>query len=677
MCGLIPVLLACSRLCLTDGWMFRGEPVRVPHDWAIVGPFDREIDKQVVCIVENGETKATEKTGRTGSLPWIGEGAYELDFDVPTADWVRLVFEGAMSEPQVFLDGRKIGEWKYGYTPFEVMLPAGTKGRHRLTVRLVNLPESSRWYPGAGLYRPVWLEWGSESERTPVCRRMTRMIDYRANKFRGVCLHHDLGPLGAAFNQAAYRRRLRLLKEMGVNAIRTAHNIPAPSELDICDAEGVMVMAESFDAWEKAKVRNGYNRFFAEWWKRDLERLVVAGRDHPSVVMWSIGNEIPDQVTTRGAQLTREMQAFVHSLDNDPRRLVTQGASWVPQAIESGVIAAMEVPALTYRLGGYEACRAANVSGVMLGAETSSTVSSRGIYHFPDEPGKMLMHPDGQSSSYDVEYCDWSNLPDDDFAMQDDHDWTLGEFVWTGFDYLGEPTPYDTYWPSRSSYFGIFDLAGLPKDRYWFYRAHWNKSSPTLHILPHWTWPGREGKVTPVYVYTSYPSAELFVNGVSQGRRTFDKSSRLDRYRLRWRNVVYAPGELKVVAYDAAGHAAETRSVRTSGVPKRLVLEQEPDCNLPDDVTPALAFVRVTVTDEEGNPCPTATVPLAFDVTGGWRFKCVCNGDPTSLESFVKPQMSTFSGALVVTLERRPGERSPGLLTVRGEGVETAKRDIE
>ena len=670
---------ASQKVFLSDGWRFSHDDgatwqeVRVPHDWAIAGPFDRAIDLQVGVIRENGEERPTEKTGRTGSLPWIGAGEYVRELVIPegATNGVRLVFEGAMSEPQVFLDGVKIGEWKYGYTPFEVPLPAGTRGRHELRVKLVNLPESSRWYPGAGLYRPVWLEWGERA----AAPRPARKIDYRANKFRGVCLHHDLGPLGAAFSQAAFRRQLRKLREMGANAIRTAHNIPAPSQLDICDREGMMVMAESFDEWETAKLKNGYHRFFKDWWKRDLARLVETAKDHPSVVMWSIGNEIPDQTRPRGAELTKMMQDYIHSIDPEKDRRVTQGASWMPHAIQSGVIAAMDVPALTYRLPYYEACYKASKSGIMLGAETASTVSSRGVYKFPDEPHQMKAYPDGQSSSYDLECCSWSNLPDDDFAMQDDHDWTIGEFVWTGFDYLGEPSPYDGYWPSRSSYFGIFDLAGLPKDRYWLYRARWNKTSPTLHVLPHWTWPGREGQKTPVYVYTSYPSAELFVNGKSQGRRTFDKSSRLDRYRLRWRDVVYEPGEIRVVAYDAKGKPAAEEVVRTAGAPKRLVLTPEADYNEPGDVTPALKFVEVRVVDAKGAFCPTAAVPLKFKATGGVRFKCVCNGDATSLESFVTPEMKTFSGALVVTLEVVPGG-GRGALEVSGDGVGTARLEF-
>lgn len=708
--------------------------VSVPHDWAIAGPFDKEIDKQVVRIQENEETRATEKTGRTGSLPWIGRGTYKRSVEIPVGTaWASVVFDGAMSEPEVFWDDRKIGEWKNGYAPFEVELPVAP-GTHELRVDLNNRAKSSRWYPGAGLYRSVALRLGGEvgirtwgqsiwipdletvvvktelrnpngadvviSHRvldadgrqvasgasplkipsvkawSPECpylytletvvRAGGRVVDARRErfgmrtveygpgffklngvkrKFKGVCLHHDLGPFGAAFNEDAFRRQIVLLKEMGCDSIRTAHNIPAPGQLAICDELGMMVVAESFDAWELPKVENGYNLWFRDWWRRDLAQLVLMARNHPSVVMWSIGNEVPDQKFTRGAELTRQMQDCIHALDPDPKRLVTQGTSSMPQAIESGVIGSMEIPAVTYRLQFYEAIHAATErQGMVLGVETASTVSSRSVYKFPDEPRSMKTYEDGQCSGYDTECCIWSNLPDDDWAMQEDRDWTIGEFVWTGFDYLGEPTPYDAYWPSRSSYFGIFDLAGIPKDRFWLYRAHWNKASPTLHLVPHWTWPGREGRQTPVYVYTSYPSAELFVNGKSQGVKTFDRSSRLDRYRLRWRNVIYEPGELTVVAYDSQGQVAARQTVRTADAFARFH-EEAKDFG-------RLRFVTVSAIDAKGELCPDFSGYYTVDVPQGWRFRAICNGDATSLESFVEPGMHLFKGKAVYVLER-------------------------
>ena len=795
--GLLALGAGAGEAPLLAGWRFhRGaapgaeaaafddaawEAVRVPHDWAIAGPFDREIDKQTVRVVQDGETKATEKTGRTGSLPWLGEGWYRRTFTVPEGtEHAELVFDGAMAEPRVYVDGQEAGFWALGYNAFTVdvsrFLKPG-KTAYALAVHLQNVPESSRWYPGAGLYRPVTLvtgpktglkTWGTFVRTTALSatgarvtatealrgtaekaelrwtvrgpdgkavaavsrdaarlaevtgvldvpaprlwtpetphlytlvsefvvagrvrdRRTTRFgirtvsataEGFRLNgvvrKFRGVCLHHDLGPLGAAFNRAAFRRQVRLLKDMGCDAIRTAHNMPASWQMDICDEMGMLVMAESFDMWAYPKCRNGYARFFADWWARDLTNLVLNHRNHPSIVMWSIGNEVPEQNLPDGLDLTRRMQDLCHVLD--PTRPVTQGLDQVDHAVRTGVLQQMDVVGLNYRLPRYRHAYANAPHGFVLGSETASTVSSRGVYKFPVVPKAGVQHPDGQCSGYDVEWCPWSNLPDDDWAMQDDATWTIGEFVWTGFDYLGEPTPYNEYWPSRSSYFGIYDLAGLPKDRMWLYRSRWNASSPTLHLVPHWTWPGREGQVTPVYCYTSYPSAELFVNGVSQGRRTRNAASRLDRYRLRWNEVVYQPGELRVVAYDADGKVAAEEVVKTAGAPHRLAvtLDRATLARTVDGTTPDLAFATVRVVDAHGTPCPDAALPLTFRTTGAVAFKAACNGDATSLEPFTKPAMRTFHGALVVVVEAGP-EAGTGRLAVSADGLAEAVAEL-
>ncbi len=759
------------------GW----ERVRIPHDWAITGPFDKNIDKQVVRIEQDGETAATEKTGRSGALPWIGEGWYRRALTIPEGtEHAELVFDGAMSEPVVYVDGVEVGRWAYGYNSFSVDISSLKPGAHMLAVHLKNVKESSRWYPGAGLYRPVRLvtapkdgfvtwgtfvrttafkddvarvtvtdEWrgrfgkGAEmrwtvhdaagtivaqgkanaesrheatgvlqvkspdlwSPESPTLYTLTselvankKTIDTRTTtfgirtisysdqgfklngvrrEFQGVCLHHDLGPLGAAFNKAAFRRQVRLLKDMGCDAIRTAHNMPAPWQMEICDEMGMLVMAESFDMWVSPKCKNGYNRFYKDWWKRDLTNLIRAHRNHPSIVMWSIGNEVSEQFMEQGLTMTRDMQNFCHSLD--ATRPVTQGFHKPDGAVKSGVLQAMDVAGLNYRLDKYHHAYAYAPHGFILGTETASTTSSRGVYKFPVKERKMRTAPydDGQCSSYDVESTPWANLPDLDRAIQEDNDWTIGEFVWTGFDYLGEPSPYNEYWPSRSSYFGIFDLAGLPKDRMWWYRAQWNKTDTTLHVLPHWTWPGREGEVTPVYVYTSYPSAELFVNDVSQGKRTFDKSSHLDRYRLRWNDVIYQPGELKVIAYDKDGNAAAEEVVRTAGEPKRLVLEADRSAlaALAKDDSPDLAFVTVTVVDEKGTPCPDAALQLSFAAEGSVAFKAVCNGDATSLEVFTEPTMKTFHGKLVVVVSATE-KSGDGRLTVTAPGLASATLDL-
>ncbi len=796
MFGLVAVLAVqgwAAETYLLEGWKFRRgacagaeavafddaawQTVRVPHDWAIAGPFDKEIDKQTVRVVQDGEKKATEKTGRTGSLPWLGEGWYRLPFRVPAGtEHAELVFDGAMAEPRVYVDGVEAGFWAMGYNSFTVditrFLKPGT--RQLLAVHLQNVPESSRWYPGAGIYRPVRLvtgpkvglkTWGTFVRTTALAadaarvtateelrgtvakgelrwtvldpsgaavanvtapaaklaevtgvldvpspklwtpetphlytlvselvangktldRRTTpfgiRMVEVSAagfklngkvRKFNGVCLHHDLGPIGAAFNKSAFRRQVRLLKDMGCDSIRTAHNMPAPWQMDICDEMGMLVMAESFDMWAFPKCRNGYSRFFKEWWARDIENLVRNHRNHPSIVMWSIGNEIPEQSEPKnGRRLSRLMQDLCHRLD--PTRPVTQGIDRVKDAVRNGLLQEMDVVGLNYRLPLYHYAYTNAPYAFILGSETASTVSSRGVYKFPVKPKAGATHPDGQCTSYDVEWCPWSNLPDDDWAMQDDNAWTIGEFVWTGFDYLGEPTPYNEYWPSRSSYFGIYDLAGLPKDRVWLYRSRWNTSSPTLHVLPHWTWPGREGQVTPVYCYTSWPSAELFVNGKSQGRRTRDAASRLDRYRLRWNDVVYQPGELKVVAYDKDGKAVAEKVVRTAGAPHHLTvsLDRAELARTTTQDTPDLAFATVTVVDKDGNVCPDAAVQLNFAATGAVSFKAACNGDATSLEVFGQPTMKTFHGQLVVVVEAGISA-GPGELKISAPNLPTA-----
>jgi beta-galactosidase len=712
------------------------ESVSVPHDWAIAGPFDPAHDMQKVKILENGEERETEKTGRTGALPWLGRGEYTCKVKVPEGvGYAALVFDGVMSECEVYIDGKKSCEWKHGYNAFIAELPSAA-GEYEVNVKAFNRPQSSRWYPGAGIYRRVKFVTGAEtglaiwgnsiyspdletvkvtsefrgspgkvvyrmfdggkeiassetgvikgkfepwSPESPklygfvtevydtagrICDRTEekigiRTLEYgrdgfklngRKRKFQGVCLHHDLGPLGAAFSADAFRRQLALLKEMGCDSIRTAHNMPAEEQLEICDEMGIMVMAESFDSWAFPKCKNGYNLFFDEWWRRDLENLVKKCRNHPSVVMWSIGNEITEQTKPEGLRLSRELQAWCRRFDPDPERKVTQGLSWMPGAIKSGVVAAMEVPSVTYRLPFYKAIYEASPHGFMLGSETASTISSRAEYFFPVEVSSWPHHRNLQCSSYDVEYCPWSNLPDDDWAVQDDNPWTIGEFVWTGFDYLGEPTPYDNYWPSRSSYFGIFDLAGIPKDRYWLYRSRWNVKERTCHLLPHWTWPGREGKVTPVYCYTDSDEAELFVNGRSQGRRRKDPSSRLDRYRLRWNDVVYEPGELKVIAYGADGKVVSGCSVRTAGKAAAVKLEKRRFGKL--------LFVEATVVDADGNWVPGFDGVLKAEAKGALGFKAICNGDATSVESFTVPRMKAFHGKLVAVFEGAGDEAS-------------------
>ena len=801
----VSLALALSTMCQAQSrkiinlpsWDFSRDgkvwsQVAVPHDWAIAGPFDKKWDLQMVAIEQNGEKEKTEKSGRSGALPWIGEGMYKMNLQLPKGyKRAVLVFDGAMSQPVVKVNGKEAGRWAYGYNAFRIDITPYVQfgGKKNLVeVHLNNVEESSRWYPGGGLYRPVSVElYGNEnfstwdtfvrtlkadkqeaevevnallegkigksgktvialldeagtkvaeqtiSGATPAIKttlkvanpqlwspespylyqvKLTRyegkkvadvqtlktgirtisvsrnngfQLNGITRKIKGVCLHHDLGPLGAAENKAALIRQIKTMKEMGCDAIRTAHNMPSTMQMEICDSLGMMVMAESFDMWIYPKCKNGYAKFFKEWSDKDITNLVKHHRNHPSIIMWSIGNEIPEQWSKEGMEISKHLQDICHQYD--PSRPVTQGMDRAEAALKSGFAQVMDVPGFNYRVHKYYKNIEQLPQGFLLGSETASTVSSRGVYKFPVVVSDKATYADGQCSSYDTEYCSWSNLPDDDWKMQDDYSWVIGEFVWTGYDYLGEPTPYDTYWPSRSSYFGICDLAGLPKDRYYMYRARWNEHQHTTHLLPHWNWKGREGQVTPVYCYTDGVEGELFVNGKSQGRVRKDKSSRLDRYRLRWNNVKYEPGEIRVVTYNQYGDKVGEDVKRTAGEPAQMKFsvetpDHEPIACMVEGCTDEhnvllnadgkdLAFVTVSLLDKDGNECPLADDELTFEVTGAGTFKAACNGDATSLEPFTHPHMKLFSGKLVVIVQ---SSKQKGNITLK---VKDGKRNIE
>ena len=799
------------NLAAEDGW----KTVAIPHDWAITGPFDRANDLQEVAVVQNGEETASVKTGRSGGLPYMGKGCYRCTVSIDgkaLAGGCRyiLLFDGAMSEAEVSVGGRKVCYWPYGYNSFHCdITDAVEAGDNEIAVLLENRPQSSRWYPGAGLYRkvrllcvpavhvPVWgtyittpyagedyacvsvrtevvgvetgdvvtlktvirdpqgrevasatdtrrkaeglpfeqqltverpqlwspespslytaeteiltgggivTDWtgrhkitvtdGNELQDTCSTRFGIRSIEVRpgegfflngeARKFKGVCLHHDLGPLGAAVNRSAIRHQLAMLKDMGCDAIRTSHNMPAEELVELCDEMGFMMMVEPFDEWDVAKCENGYHRFFEQWAEKDMVNMLRHFRNNPSVVMWSIGNEVPSQWAEGGWKTAVFLQEICHR--EDPTRPVTCGMDQFDAVLENGFAARLDVAGFNYKVGRYTEARRLLPQGLILGSETASTVSSRGTYHFPVEVGYDRLHPDHQSSSYDTEFCSWSNIPDDDLAADEDHKWVMGQFVWTGFDYLGEPSPYDTdAWPNHSSMFGIIDLASIPKDRFWLYRSVWNTEEPTLHILPHWNWEGREGETTPVFVYTSWPEAELFVNGVSHGRKKFsdkgfgvrscgkggeDARTVMERFRLMWDDIVYEPGELKVVAYDTDGRAAAEKTVRTAGKAYALKITedrwngsgcpQDGQCgngtdagrNQGCEAGDELVYLNVSVVDRNGNPVPTDSRLVKVETGDKGRFVAMANGDPTCLEAFHKPQMHLFNGQLTVIVTR-------------------------
>ena len=750
----------------------RWQIVTVPHDWAITGPFGSEHDLQNVAVTQNGEKEASLKTGRTGGLPYIGVGWYRTLFEAGTLSRTTLVFDGAMSEARVFVNGKEAIFWPYGYNSFHVDV---TDFLHKdgspntLAVRLENRDQSSRWYCGAGLYRNVHVlqtsdihvgVWGTqvstqlvpssaasvtikttlenaegkslrlrtfildpdgraicEKENTqavahglPLTQNLLvpqprlwspetpslykaitlvyegenlldeystvfgiRTIDIipdqgfflngKPRKFQGVCNHHDLGPLGAAVNRAALRRQLTLLKDMGCDAIRTSHNMPTPELVELCDSMGFMVMVEPFDEWDKAKCKNGYHRFFKEWAEKDMVNMLRRYRNNASVVMWSVGNEVPTQCSPDGYKVARFLQDICHR--EDPTRPVTCGMDQVDCALNNGFAAQLDIPGFNYRAHRYEEAYARLPQNVILGSETSSTVSSRGVYKLPARLRASATYDDHQCSGYDLEYCWWSNTPDHDFANADDYPWEIGQFVWTGFDYLGEPSPYDTNaWPSHSSVFGIIDLASIPKDRYYLYRSLWNRREHTLHVLPHWTWPGHEGQVVPVFVYTDAPEAELFVNGKSQGvQHKFTREEALAakaagdslwlqrRYRLMWTDVKYEQGEVKVIAHYPGQSSTSTMeaSVHTAGRPHHL--ELVPDRTRLTADGDDLCYVTVRVVDKDGTLVPDAANLVSFKVKGAGRFRAAANGDATNLDLFHLPQHHAFSGQLTAIVQ--------------------------
>lgn len=784
-----------------SGW----QSVRVPHDWAIYGPFDIENDVQRTAIKQDGQVAPIAHSGRTGGLPFVGVGWYRThfkvdDFEAGSGKSVFVQFDGAMSNPVVYVNGQRAGEWHNGYNTFFLEItPFIKQGDNTLAVRLENLTQQSRWYPGAGLYRnvhiivkndtyvPIWgvqvttseinkafakVKIKTELELTPsfvsnpknikntpikvrteiyapngqrvasgeksideyniegveqelivdkpalwdvgkpnlykavstilegdkVKDKVTttfgiRSIELIPNdgfylnrrkiQFKGVCLHHDLGPLGAAVNEAAIRRQIKIMQDMGANAIRTSHNMPAPEYVRIANEMGMMLAVESFDEWAIPKVDNGYHLYFKDWAEKDLSNLVRHYRNDPSVVMWFIGNEVEEQSVESGSQVARYLQDIVKKYDTT--RPVSNGMDRPDDVMKNNMAAMMQVAGFNYRPFKYEEAYKRLPQQLLLGSETASTLSSRGVYKFPVERKSMPKYDDQQTSSYDVEHCGWSNLPEDDWVHQDDLPYMLGEFIWTGFDYLGEPTPYYVEWPAHSSYFGAVDLAGLPKDRFYLYRSRWNKDKETLHILPHWNWEGREGETTPVFVYSNYPTVELFINGKSQGKRSKDTNvkiagsdseaakksfERQKRYRLMWMDTKYKPGTVKAVAYDEKGKKVATTEIHTAGKPYALRLTADRTQLKADGKD--LAFITVEVVDKKGNVCPTPKDLVHFEVSGAGTYRAGANGDATCTDVFHLPQMHLFSGKAVAIVQAAE-KAGKVVLKAKAEGLKGAE----
>ncbi len=771
----------------------------LPHDWAIAGPFHQEY------------------AGETAKLPYWGVGWYRKHFDVPATDRGRRLYldvDGAMSCSNVWINGHYAGGWPYGYSSWRVDLTPFVRrgGENVVAIRLDNPRDSSRWYPGGGIYRNVWLvttdpvhvaHWGTRvttpevtdaaatvnvasqikndtdaavtvtaqtkvfalaptgarqgdavATSAPIrvdvapngCAAGTmtvtvpdprlwspdhphlyvaettlrdgdRLVDRYETTFgirtirftpdegfllngqlteiHGVCLHHDLGALGAALNVRARERQLEKLKSLGCNAIRTSHNPPSPELLDLCDRMGFLVMDEAFDAWRMDKRENDYHIWFDDWHEHDLRSMIRRDANHPSIILWSLGNEIYEQRDGANAPLAKQLAAIAH--DADPTRPVNM-ALHVVDASTNGFQDAIDVFGYNYTPFGYAQFRVDNPRIPLIGSETSSCVSSRGEYFFPvNEADKRTGRADFQITSYDYSAPKWAMAPDIEFKGQDENPFVAGEFVWTGFDYLGEPTPLeedeDTMLeftdpklkataekqlkergkisvPSRSSYFGIFDLAGFRKDRFYSYQSRWRPDLPMAHILPHWNWPERVGQITPVHVYTSGDEAELFLNGRSLGRQ---KKGPYE-YRLRWNDVVYEPGELRVVAYKD-GREWATDTVKTTGPPARLTISADRDAIHADGRD--LAFITVSVVDQDGHLVPRSHHPIHFEIEGPGQIVATDNGDPTSHQPFHVVDRSAFNGLCLAIVRVTPGQAGPITVRVSSDGLGGAETTID
>ncbi|MCB0642644.1 MAG: DUF4982 domain-containing protein, partial [Phaeodactylibacter sp.] len=502
-------------------------------------------------------------------------------------------------------------------------------------------------------------------------------------RIQGVNLHHDLGALGAANHTRAAERQLEILQELGCNAIRLAHNPPAPEFLDLTDRMGFLVIDEVFDSWERKKTPHDFHLIFPDWQEADARSFVRRDKNHPSVILWSFGNEVGEQYTdTAGAALAKKLSAIVK--DEDPSRLTTASMNYAKPHMPFP--ASMDLISLNYQGEGIRDAPAyAHLQGIktsplypafhetfpekgIISSETAAALSTRGTYLFPVTEGISSPISDniggdpeaGFVSAYELYTANFGSSADKVFGSQDRHPFVAGEFVWSGFDYLGEPTPY---YLSRSSYFGIVDLAGFKKDRFYLYQARWRPELPMVHILPHWNWPDRLGQPTPVHVFTSGDAVELFLNGKSLGK----KQKGDYEYRLRWDEVVYEPGELKAVAYKAGELWAET-SVKTTGPPAKLIAEADRTEIRADGQD--LSFISVKILDPNGLFVPTANNEVEFSIEGPAELIATDNGDPTDMTAFPSAGRKAFNGLALGIVRTQPGKAGPITVTVTSPGLD-------
>ena len=514
------------------------------------------------------------------------------------------------------------------------------------------------------------------------------LLNGRHLKMQGVCMHHDLGALGTAVNRRATERQLQIMKGLGVNAIRTSHNPPSPELLEFCDRLGLLVMDEAFDMWQRPKVRNGHGKYFDQWGETDLRDMIRRDRNHPSIVLWSIGNEILEQSNPDGWKIARRLTDICH--EEDRTRPVTAGFNQSANAIKNQLADQVDIPGFNYKPNEYAQILKDHPNWTIVGSETSSVVSSRGVYHLPIE--KYEKHPSLQLTSYDVIAPSWAYAPDPELDVQQRMPNVLGEFVWTGFDYLGEPTPYflgrganETDWPSRSSYFGIVDLAGFPKDRYYLYKSVWT-TEPMVHILPHWNWAGREGQIIPVMAYTNCDEVEVFLNGKSLGRKArgsepvelpvgpnISKDLKFSsKFRLLWQ-VAYEPGTLRAVGYWG-GKPVANKEVRTAGAAASISMVPDRMAIAADGAD--LSFITVRIEDKDHNLVPAADNLVQFKIEGPGKIAAVDNGNPASIEPFQSDQRKAFSGMCLLIVRSQRGQAGRIRVTASSAGLAAARTEI-
>lgn len=752
------------------------ETVRVPHDWAASGEFKEENDASYREVESDGLMLKMAHTGRTGALPILGSGVYRLWVEIPeSAEGHELFLEldGVMWESEVYVNGQLAAKNHFGYKSYSVnVTPYITYGEPALIAIAAHVyHDCSRWYPGAGIYRNVYLVekekehiryngvwvrqvevvpgqqstfllevdyegpetlsmeadiYGPDGEKVAEVKHGTylgelsdlfmiedvklwdldtpnlytadirllneageivdttktrfgaRNIEFtvekgfflngRHVKINGVCNHHDLGSLGAAVNVAGLRRQLRLMRDMGVNSIRTSHNPPAPELLDLCDELGFLVMDEFFDEWYMGKVASGYSNYYRKHAEQDVIDVIKRDRNHPCVIIWSVGNEIVEQRDPEGWRAAKMLTEVCHRTDPTRPTTAAFNNSWM--ALEHHLANFVDIVGINYKPHLYKDFKAQHPGMKFIGTETASCVSTRGVYNLPAEVDiPVTKREDLTVSAYEMAAPPWAYYAEREFVAQDDLDYVAGEYVWTGLDYLGEPTPYYYEWPSRSSYFGIYDIAGLPKNRFYGYKAHWTQEK-VLHIFPHWNWEGEEGNIVPVHVYASlwYDHVELFVNGKSYGCRTFDKGQEIERYRLIWNEVVYEPGEVKAVAYDAEGQILDTAYVYTAGEPHHIELEADREVLTADGED--LVYVTARIVDKNGVVCPKAANRLFFAAEGAAEMLTTDNGDPRETESFARADKKALAGYVVGCARALENVEGSIAITVTADGLE-------